>query len=398
MATGKIYLRPSADVSIGHPIYPTTLTAGYLAINEEVSDSSSTYIGVASDTNTTFEYASTFKLSQDAIGRITKVNSAEFFIDYGLGSAASSTTDSGSYKGCFLAFDVFVSGENVGSAIGYNRGKSGGNDMDFIYNGVTLSSGLFDGHFTSQSMVTALNDYISRNGAGVLPDMSVTLKNGVDKTGGSKDVEYSYTTQFYVELDCEYIPEIARKVEGEWKTAKKFYRKINRVWKRITADEAKQLIQSNTVINKCDWKGHAETDTIGIAATCLEPGTITGTHCSFCGVTIKEYNAVIPALGHTYNNVTGRCVRCDVYHEDTISFSIQRNSQTSATTYYAMPNITWRTWVTGQVWPLGGFQITSDNRIRYYSTLLSPIDYTVDNVTADDLIVAGKTYTATDAT
>lgn len=63
MATGTFILRPSADISLGHPVYPDTLGAGYLAINEEESDSTSTYIGFTSTPGAVVSYTSKFAMS-----------------------------------------------------------------------------------------------------------------------------------------------------------------------------------------------------------------------------------------------------------------------------------------------------------------------------------------------
>lgn len=44
LIAGSLTLRPSADISVEHTLYPSDSTAAYLLINEEVADDSSTYI------------------------------------------------------------------------------------------------------------------------------------------------------------------------------------------------------------------------------------------------------------------------------------------------------------------------------------------------------------------
>ena len=66
--TGTLILRPSADISVGHLLYPSDSTSAYLLINEEVSDREATYIisKMPTESNTETIATSKFKMSNSS--------------------------------------------------------------------------------------------------------------------------------------------------------------------------------------------------------------------------------------------------------------------------------------------------------------------------------------------
>ena len=79
-----LYLRPSADISVGHTLYPTSSTTAYLLISEEVPDDSSTYIThtiTAGDTST-YSKTSSFRFSCSNVPQTYKIKSAKMVVKY----------------------------------------------------------------------------------------------------------------------------------------------------------------------------------------------------------------------------------------------------------------------------------------------------------------------------
>lgn len=93
--TSILYLRPSADISINHSLYPADSTAAYLLIGEEEPDGASTYIShtfVADDTST-YSKSSSFRFSCANLPQTYRIKSAKIiYINYSvLGYAATLT-------------------------------------------------------------------------------------------------------------------------------------------------------------------------------------------------------------------------------------------------------------------------------------------------------------------
>lgn len=417
MATGTLYLRPSADVSLGHPVYPTTLGAGYLTINEEVSDDTATYIGVYLDADATFSYTSVFQMSLSTdVAKIKRVNSAKIFVGYFLGN--KDVNESTGVNGDHLKCTLTVNNQSVFSGVTTQQKPSTGTGdtgtyYRDIYTGGTnikLSSNDSFLYYELSDFVTVINNSITNNNNYDFSDILISITNASDTNGDSKSPNYSCTTQAYIELDCEYIPHISLKQNGTWNAPIKSYKKENGTWKKIAFGECKNYLDSNLVIDKCSYRGHVETPIADVSATCTETGMTGGIYCSYCGNTIKEHDTVIPALGHDFNQYTGKCIRCTTYHENSFTFTIQRNTSTSASTYHAMNGLTWGEYANGigtitDAMSVYGWSVTDNGSIMYSidwgsyeSSIFTSYSFIVDNVKSTDLIIAGQAYTATDVT
>lgn len=427
MATGVIYLRPSADISVEHTLYPTDSASAYSLINEEVCDADSTYI-VGSNPNTDTEtlFTSVFSLQKVSLQK-AKVTDISFGCVWKNGASDN---------------------ENDTVTITISFGDSSLSATSVSGTSSTLSFGsVYFSYGNQEDFIEALNNYIKINKD--MPTFTLTLETlaGNDSADYKDSAGSVSISQIYVKMSYGSLLDIHKKKNDTWTQSMSAYQKQNGTWVEIAEDECKNYLKSNLIINKCAFRGHVEAPMSDIAATCLETGMtggkvctfcgedtkahdtiipalghnsvaatgtatctaegmIGGTKCSRCGITLTEHNTVQPALGHNYNQYTGKCSRCTVYSSDRFSFTIQRSSQTSASTYYAMPNATWGEWAdaqtlrgaNGELLLGGGWQVTSDNRIRYCNTAITTTDYTVDNVTANDLIISGHAYTATDAT
>lgn len=234
MATGTFYLRPSADISLAHPVYPDTLTAGYLAINEEVSDGSATYIGCA-DVQEDFSCTSKFRMSLNGENKITKVISATLIFNGSMDGYYTEGNSSTSYCYC----DVFASGSNVFSDSWIDTGSTPSNTNDLSNADIP-------------NLVSAINNHISANGPGTMPEITIEianeLTNAASGTSSKSSITLdSYVSQVAIALECEYQSDIGiyHKVSGVWKPATAAYKKVNGAWVEITADEAKSTLSSS---------------------------------------------------------------------------------------------------------------------------------------------------------
>ena len=150
----KIYLRPSADISVGHELYPAESTSAYSLINEEVVDTT-TYISVtapvATDANTpsTATASSSFMLSGVLPTEKFRISS---------GKIASNTigTSSGS---TYFVIDV--------NGVSYTT-------YTYTMNGAETK--YFD---IPDEVINTINNYIINNGTGSFPNISIALTTTV---------------------------------------------------------------------------------------------------------------------------------------------------------------------------------------------------------------------------
>lgn len=176
---GSLYLRPSADISLGHEPFPHD-GIGYLKINEEVSDKSSTYI-TSEHVLDSVTSTSKFKLSvtgelPDKLLRITSVNIA--------GESKSSPTSSINAQN---DFKLEINGVET-SVVTQIDTKDDGNTIDI----------------NIPDAIGLINEYVVING--ILPDINLIITSHAFKdTSSDKEDEYidSGVTQVYVVLGYE---------------------------------------------------------------------------------------------------------------------------------------------------------------------------------------------------
>lgn len=250
MATGTFYLRPSADISLGHPVYPETLGAGYLAISEETSDNMSTYIGFAEPPGESVSYTSKFKMSINEPPKITNILSVRLC---GYGECHSNDNSNGGLS--ITQISIYVSNERI-TTIKDEAGCAADGSWEHVYqDGNYMSNGSnwhsYSGSYDYSGLLTALNSAITTGGNGILPDVVVEITNSTDsdETDSKNGKTVSYVSQIYLSLECEYQSDIGihHKVNGSWVPATAAYRKVNGAWTEITADECKSILQSNLI-------------------------------------------------------------------------------------------------------------------------------------------------------
>ena len=187
---GTWYLRPSADISLGHMgmLNGTVITSGTFCtlINEAVADGDSTYI--YNESLTVGLSDSVFEMSGDLPNKIKSVSEAILGI-----CACANVTDDNSTDG-----DVPEASLSVTVTVG---------DTDITIP-ITESSSGFDYNLfeiESPSILNAINSSLINNGES-LPSIKMTISIGLTKTGASvKDTAFINVTQAYLKLNGKYM-------------------------------------------------------------------------------------------------------------------------------------------------------------------------------------------------
>ena len=163
--TGTLILRPSADISVGHALYPANSVNAYSLINEEVSDGDSTYIYTKNMSNT-----SKFRLSGEPQHNIKKVTS------------------------------ITLKGEPYNE----NSSNAGSNTFRLYVDGTLVYSSEHNTDKTIDSAFSGalqINEYLAENGE--LPIIDLEIASTVySNTSGSKTYN-SGVSQVYVVLEYE---------------------------------------------------------------------------------------------------------------------------------------------------------------------------------------------------
>lgn len=234
MATGTFILRPSADVSVAD-YRPTTLSAAYLAINEETADDDSTYLYNQQDTATY-----TFELAGSTPNGKIKITDIKVFCRYYIDETlqTSGGVNDGTVKVNVIFGDIDLQAISV-------AGNSEDTSIDAVW--LTSESSGFD---SENTLKDAINSWISENES--FPTLQLYVETYAEyKEGENKPSTnaVTYVTQVYLELTYEEITglNIHRKVNGAWVQAQSAYQKQNGAWVEITEDECKEILQSSLV-------------------------------------------------------------------------------------------------------------------------------------------------------
>ena len=224
MATGTFYLRPSADISVGHTLYPEDSTAAYLLINEEESDTSSTYIAASSlnkDGNLEY-FSSEFSLSGIIPEGRFQIENITACMVAKLGSVTTSNSE------------LSITANGVTSTFGCDAGTQ---------SAWTSATAIV----TDTALLDAINDYISNNDS--FPNITLTINTSIAEEADNNDGKNSggdiSITQVYLELTYSLGLNIHTKSNGVWLQAQAAYQKQNGAWVEITEDECKNILQSN---------------------------------------------------------------------------------------------------------------------------------------------------------
>ena len=176
LVTGTLILRPCADISVEHDLYPADSNAAYLLINEEESDGSATYIVSPPLVSTEILVTSKFKLLP------ASEMSVKSFV---------------------------ITGVNI---IGYSYCSSGGasprNTLNLEINGVEMqqsvkTTGKSDFDVAFPDAIEAINNYVATHK--MLPEINITItsKTWDSSTGGKASPARSGISQIYVALGYE---------------------------------------------------------------------------------------------------------------------------------------------------------------------------------------------------
>lgn len=220
MASGILYLRPSADISVGHILYPAGSTAAYLLINEEVSDNNATYI--RSDTG---EFSAPVT-SKFVLSNSNQPSAKKYIV-----------------TAVILNIDPYCSSTDAGTAY---------NELDLEIDGVSMgfkhsSEPSKETVIYFDDAIAAINEFLAVNGT--LPPINLTvISHGGANTDTTKNTNISIgITQAYLAVYYDEITDIGihHKVNGTWLGATAAYQKQSGAWTEITAEEAKTILQNS---------------------------------------------------------------------------------------------------------------------------------------------------------
>ncbi|MBR3806666.1 MAG: hypothetical protein IKJ13_07555 [Clostridia bacterium] len=222
MAAGTVILRPSADISLGHPVYPEGMK-GYMAISEEVSDGSATYIGVL-DASDSGGGSSIFELTRVETYKINKVISAKLRLDW----MVRSNYQEGNSSVAWMEVTIYCE-ENAIYTF-RDAVKNGGKAPDVLLDVPDIAS--------------AFNNYLETSG--YIPKVSASISSGYEGHGNKTPVDCALTTLTII-LECELGINVYKKVNGAVKAATATYRKLGGSWAEITEEEAKDVLKNNII-------------------------------------------------------------------------------------------------------------------------------------------------------
>lgn len=219
--TGTITLRPSADISVGHQLYPSDSEAAYLLINEEVADDNSTYICVVGAKGGDSATAtSSFKMN----GALPNKNM--LITDFKIMCRGQTDTYASGNATITLTLSNITASANITSfsGLGYNTEES--TDIE-----------------NKESFLIALNNYIKNQDVDLI--LTLTTNITVDNNTKASD-ERVPVTQLYMELTYEEIETgIYAKINNAWYAASQAFQKSNGSWVAITMDQCKSIMQSS---------------------------------------------------------------------------------------------------------------------------------------------------------
>ena len=227
MAINTVYLRPIADVSLGHSLYPSTSTAGYLLINEETTDEDSTYIYLDDSVATTA--TSTFKFGCDSSDLRISVKDATLHVaakEDASGSSSSDVYATVMIDGVVVVQDVHVNAY-LGNLFTYYRTED---------------------YCSIKEIASYVNDYLIENNYSGLPDINISLttttEKGTGKNSGTANVRLSTV---WIELTCSNYIASNKKMGKEWANVIEAYKKINGSWVEIATEDEYQSIIGQTL-------------------------------------------------------------------------------------------------------------------------------------------------------
>lgn len=216
MAESSFYLRPSADISLNHTVVPADLSAGYLAISEEISDNSSTYISGRNGEGSIFELSGNIPSECKAIkGGIIYLDFTKVYI---AGNQAFSEA----------TIKLYVNEKELGSYYS----DSVDNYVSFVL---------------TQEDIISINQNISS--AGVFPKIWVYVKFDIfyETTSDGKGGGEGNLTQLYIEFEYTENKGFFKRINGKYLPARVLYQKNNGTWAEITEDETKTILKNNTI-------------------------------------------------------------------------------------------------------------------------------------------------------
>ena len=246
MATGTFYLKPSADVSLGHSVYPADSTAGYLLINEEVPDEYTTYIyHEAAVSDSPVSVTSKFTLGyNETLPENIKITdcTCHIRIKHSTDSGTATSTHKLIGEKCNIILEI-----DNNEVLSFNTffPIRTTNVRDNHMPNINTSGEYINPHNHSLfSLVNIINNYIKENNS--LPIITATITTSYDSysTSSNKEKLKIMIDEFDIEIQYTDYINSYKKDGNEWMIISKAYKKVNDNWIEITESETSNLLNS----------------------------------------------------------------------------------------------------------------------------------------------------------
>jgi hypothetical protein len=234
MDNGTIILRPGADLSFSGRIYPETLKYGYLAINEELADDYSTYIFDKDEpqsevTPAECTLSGNFFITPP-IRVKKKIIDGNFCIAYWLNAKNKPVNPS-------VEAILYINGIQFSlPVLVYDADAYKGTGIQII----SIEK-------IPSNVLEAINEVVIKNSSVPFISLSLTASIVDDGNSNGKALAMARIDQVYLELFYQNDIGIYDKIDGNYKVATAAYQKHNGIWSEIPEDEAKTILNNNTI-------------------------------------------------------------------------------------------------------------------------------------------------------
>ena len=266
MALNYFSLVPSADISVGHALYPADSPNAYSLLSD--SDTN-TYISTSGVAGETVVQTSSFKMSGNVPSDMKVITGARIVIE---------------------------AITNLNQDLILWEASATLNGTNFKFNPADKLNTITGLEYANEDFVAAINKCSIPSS-----EITITITSTTSQPENSKIWSNQIVTRTRIAL--YYSTGIGVKVNGKWKMSHNIYRKSNGVWEPI--DNGYNVI--GTTLHK---SGHHQEYLASVSPTCTETGLTAGYKCAICGEFFVPQQ-VIPANGHDYITSGGHRV-CDV--------------------------------------------------------------------------------------
>ena len=230
MARKKFILKPVADISLQHSLYPADSTTGYNLINEEVDDGDATYIYKSVlATREEETVTSTFKMGCD------NVPDNYYPIACWLHTNIKSTMGSDDEKSSVtLSLQLGENSEDL-FTIELTNGLMGGT-YDYEYRPIRI-----------YNLEKKIQNFYEESQNNSDPQIILSITTHIEASSAEKATDHEVKIgQVYLEVEYTDYMQSSIKCSTEWAKPVTTYKKINGTWSELTETEFLEDMQNNS--------------------------------------------------------------------------------------------------------------------------------------------------------